>query len=121
MCAEENSDLESMLNNPFRSLGAKARTETDVIRPAVNNEIRPATPEEPKPVDSTPAPAQDSRNRMERSHPSDIRILALEKNDYNTRQKIDDIKRIIEHQNERIRLLEEELGFHRNESSREAD
>jgi hypothetical protein len=104
---DDGMDLESMLNNPFRNLEKRENPALRTKRSPDNEAAKRIEPARPKP--DMPA------SRVERNHPMELRVLSLEKNEFNTSRKIDDIKHIIEHQNERIRLLEEELELLRNE------
>ncbi len=88
-------------------------------RPREEGEIRPEKPDErgspgdPEDEHTPAARGGKPESRIERNHPLDLRVLALEKNEILTAKKLEDIKRIIAHQNERIRLLEEELEITR--------
>jgi hypothetical protein len=102
---EEHDDLDAMLDNPFR--GFRPRRES-----RAGQEIRSERKENPRGMPGEQIPAtqpEGTESRAERNHPLELRVLSLEKNELLTAKKLDDIKRIIGHQNERIRLLEEEL------------
>jgi len=106
MNSGDDMDLESMLNNPFRNLDHVEKAAPRVELPQTDDLVKSAEPARPKPAQPI--------SLIERNHPLELRMLSLEKNEFNTSRKIDDIKTIIEHQNERIRLLEEELALLRN-------
>jgi hypothetical protein len=103
----DDMDLESMLNNPFRNLEPR--------NPAPSHPEPPLNTEPERPPEISGEVPRTRSGRMERNHPIDLRVLGLEKNEFNTGRKLEDIKQVIEHQNERIRLLEEELELLRNE------
>ena len=107
MNMNEDMDIDAMVNNPFREIDQREKPST-----VERIEIRDA----PTVVQQAAAPAEgEPQNLMERNHPLELRVRSLEKNEYSERLKTEDIKRIIEHQNERIRLLEEELALLRKE------
>jgi hypothetical protein len=103
----DEGNLESMLNNPFRNL---ENLETDAPHTEKPPECAPPPASAPKSPASGRLPS-----RTELNHPVELRVLSMEKNEFIINRKIDDIKHIIEHQNERIRLLEEELEILRKE------
>ena len=107
MHSGDDMNLESMLNNPFKNLEKPEKPELRTERPAENEAVKSIEPARPRP--------ERTLSRTARNHPMELRLLSLEKNEFNTSRKIDDIKHIIEHQNERIRLLEEEIEHLRNE------
>ncbi len=102
---DDDMGLDEMIENPLRNLDSIYKTHHFPSRSAQQ-------PEASRHGEGEPAGISDSDNPespAEQNHPLDLRTLALEKNHMFTAKKLDDIKRIIEHQNERIRLLEEEL------------
>ncbi len=110
---DDEMDLEAMIENPFRNVRRNGEPGgTFPVEPtlSVKSQVRrnPAHAGERNPGDPKPGIAE---SRTERNHPLELRVLSLEKNDLLTAKKLDDIRRIIEHQNERIRLLEEELSI----------
>ncbi len=106
MGPNEDLDIDAMVNNPFRNIDPRLK----------QGKVDHAGAREPVVARPEPQPAVTNvTDRMERNHPLELRVRAIEKNEYAERMKIDDIKRIIEHQNERIRLLEEELALLRKE------
>lgn len=115
--SEENFDLDSMINNPFRSI--RQRTDRSTTRRISRPEettahpgVQPNRKEKPSPFEEERIPvirSDTDEERAERNHPLGLRVLSLEKNEFIVAKKLDDMRRIIEHQNERIRLLEEEL------------
>jgi len=97
MNMNEDMDLDAMVNNPFREIDQREKPST-----VERIEIRDA----PAVVQQETAPTEsEPQSLMERNHPLELRVRSLEKNEYSERLKTEDIKRIIEHQNERIRLL----------------
>ncbi len=107
MNMNEDMDLDALVNNPFREFNQR---EKPVVAERIEiHDTPPVVQQEPGVVEN------ESQNLMERNHPLELRVRSLEKNEYSERLKTEDIKRIIEHQNERIRLLEEELALLRKE------
>lgn len=130
---DDTPDLDSMINNPFRTFRPRndaPASPAPVLPPVPAASPAPFSPggypeafpeggEQP-PVAQSPwrdrlvtAPSQTEEDRAERNHPLGLRVLALEKNEFVVAKKLDDLRRIVEHQNERIRLLEEELEIYR--------
>lgn len=130
---DDTPDLDAMLNNPFRTF--RPRNDAPARRSPVPPPVPSASPvpsapgeypeeipergEQPPAAPSpwrdrlAAAPSQTEEDRAERNHPLGLRVLALEKNEFVVAKKLDDLRRIVEHQNERIRLLEEELEIYR--------
>ena len=125
---EENSDLDELINNPFRTFRPRngAPVRPPAPRPAPGA-VRAAFPTENReeaapPHEPLPAACQEVKNdRAERNHPLGLRVLSLEKDGLLVAKKLDDLRRIIEHQNERIRLLEEELEIFRKAAEKEEE
>lgn len=112
---DENMDLEAMLNNPLQNLNpVKARNHNPVIPPERQSAAESAAKRE-IPVQT----AVSGASKMEENHPFELRVLGMEKNGLIAAKRLEDIKRVIEHQNERIRLLEEEMRILRDELGKE--
>ncbi len=108
MNLSDDMDIDAMVNNPFRDIDQR---EKPVI--AEHPEIRETAAPQPEAT----TVGEDEQSLMERNQPLELRVRSLEKNEYSSRLKIEDVKRIIEHQNERIRLLEEDLALLRKEKN----
>ena len=127
---EESSNLEDMLNNPFKNLSA-AKTAARKVQPPDKISPRAAAGVErpmERPVERPPVRVEERVEerkteevdaRAERNHPAELRLLNLEKDQIIAAKRMDDLKRIIEQQNERIQLLEEELEIIRNALGKE--
>ncbi len=119
---EEDSNLESMLNNPFQNLSsgkAIVRRPVPPVAPAAfpeKIEVR-EVPDVERPRERTP----DAVSRVERNHPLELRMLNMEKDVIIAAKRMDDMKRIIEQQNERIQLLEDELDILRAALGKEGE
>lgn len=108
---DDESNLEAMLNNPFQNLPpGKAVTHTT-----------PLSPDKATGERSAEQTADSVALRMERNHPMELRVLGLEKDILIAAKRMDDLKRIVVKQNERIQLLEEELDILRKKLGKERE
>jgi len=113
----DDMDLDALISNPFQFLGTE--------------EESPQAPQAPPgqapvPYGKTPSPpiagirdtaqadlmaAGMNIDRINKNHPLELRVLSVEKNQLNWDAKVDMLKEIVEHQNERIDLIEKELDL----------
>ena len=110
----DDMDIDSMVNNPFQyyiheKSHAPKKSEIEDTESEDSSVTADSTGHEIPPLEKTST--DHIINRMNRNHPLDLRMLSLEKNQLNRDLKIDTIKQIIEHQNKRIELLENELDL----------
>ena len=118
----DDMDLESMINNPFQYIDSEDESDTDMQYPQERGKTGAGTI--PPPGASGPGKAQPSEqmstgvnvDRINKNHPIELRMLNLEKNQLNWDKKVEMLKEIVEHQNERIDLLEKELDLYRIKS-----
>ncbi|MBT4483298.1 MAG: hypothetical protein HOC71_06435 [Candidatus Latescibacteria bacterium] len=104
----DDMDIEEMLNNPLKNIDVNGNSfiSVDPQQKRIDSKKAQAskTPMQ-KPV------SKADLERMEKNHPIDHRVHSLEKNIINTDKKLETLKTIIEHQNERISKIEEELDL----------
>ena len=119
MDSTDDMDLESMINNPFQFIGSddEANQEQQMGRdrePEMSSFSSPAGKK--KSPSSEQKTAGINIDRINKNHPLELRMLGIEKNQLNWDKKIDILKEIVEHQNERIELIEKELEILRKQS-----
>ena len=114
MDSSDDMDLESMINNPFQFIGSDDEM---IQEQPMEREIEPETSSlsypagKKSPSSSEQKSAGINIDRINKNHPLELRMLGIEKNQLNWDKKIEMLKEIVEHQNERIELLEKELDI----------
>jgi len=113
----DDLDLDALISNPFQFLGNEQAQPPAAQAP-------PGQP--PASYNQTPSPQITVRRdtaqpdqmaagmnieRINKNHPFELRVLSVEKNQLNWDTKVEMLKEIIEHQNERIDLIEKELDL----------
>jgi len=111
----DDMDLDALISNPFQFLGAEEETQQAPQSPPGQGQAPPVrTPPPPVAGKREASPAEQvaagmNIDRINRNHPLELRLLSAEKNQLNWDMKVEMLKEIVEHQNERIDLLEKEL------------
>ena len=123
----DDMDLDALISNPFQFLGTEAESPQATQAPPG---------QAPVPYGQTPSPpiagsrdtAQADQiaagmnvDRINKNHPLELRVLSVEKNQLNWDVKVDMLKEIVEHQNERIDLIEKELDLLRKKYDEQVD
>ena len=104
----DDMDIEEMLNNPLKNVDASGNS---LIAP--DSQQKFMDPQTTR-ISHTPAQkplSKDDLERMEKNHPIHYRVMTLEKNIIITDKKLETLKTILEHQNDRIEKIEEELSL----------
>ena len=115
----DDMDLESMINNPFQFIGSddEVKQEQNMERDREQETSSFSYPAGKKtPSSSEHKTAGINIDRINKNHPLELRMLGIEKNQLNWDKKVEMLKEIVEHQNERIELLEKELDIIRKQS-----
>ena len=103
----DDMDIEDMINNPFKNVDLSGKGPLTTDSKGLTGQKKGKKWDIP----SKKAMKDNDYERMEKNHPLIDRMLSLEKNLINTDNKFDTLKRIIEEQNERIGMLEDELDI----------
>ena len=118
MDSTDDMDLESMINNPFQFIGSDDEANQE---PLMERDLEPETSSFSSTGKKT-SPSSEHKtaginiDRINKNHPLELRMLGFEKNQLNWDKKVEMLKEIVEHQNERIELLEKELDILRKNS-----
>ena len=104
----DDMDLENMINNSLKNIDLHGDS---LISTGSQQELYDLKKAQKKDSLQRKPVSEADFDRMEKNHPLNHRTLSLEKNIINTDKKLETLKRIIEHQNERISKLEEELDI----------
>lgn len=113
----DDMDLDALINNPFQYLGAEEESRQSTQDTQRQGQVTPArTPSSPAAgkhdaVSADQVTAGITIDRINKNHPVELRVLSVEKNQLNWVKKVEMLKEIVEHQNERIDLLEKELDL----------
>ncbi|MFC1508455.1 hypothetical protein ACFL60_02085 [Candidatus Omnitrophota bacterium] len=116
MDSTDDMDLESMINNPFQFI------DSDDEATQIEREIEPETSSFSSSTVKKTSPSSEHKtaginiDRINKNHPLELRMLGFEKNQLNWDKKVEMLKEIVEHQNERIELLEKELDILRKQN-----
>ncbi len=109
----DDMDLDALINNPFQYLDAEEESRQSTKNTHRQGQAKPArTPSSPVAGKSEDMVTGDiTIDRINKNHPVELRVLSVEKNQLNWDKKVEMLKEIVEHQNERIDLLEKELDL----------
>lgn len=113
----DDMDLDALISNPFQYLGAEEETRQstqDTQRPGYVKPVQtPSSPAAGKhdAVSAEQLTSGITIDRINKNHPVELRVLSIEKNQLNWDKKVEMLKEIVEHQNQRIDLLEKELDL----------
>ena len=114
----DNMDIEFMLNHPFKNIEKEKDdfSSSDLLEKRKPNKIQPQ-----KKIVSEKHTAESNNEAIDQFYKLHQHIPDYEEKLLNTENKIETLKNIIEHQNARINLLEEEFEILRAYLKKDSD